>query len=143
VETVSGIEITLTEDRSEVHQKIDSLKDGWRVLLKGPKRSLDQNALMWARLQDLADQIIWYGQRLTAENWKDVCSASLRNAKVVPTIDGDGFVVLGLRTSEMSDDEMGVMLDLIEAFGAQNNVRWKAAKWLIEMANQQRTAKKS
>ena len=140
---MSGIEITLTEDRSEVHQKIDSLKDGWRVLLKGPKRSLDQNALMWARLQDLADQIIWYGQRLTAENWKDVCSASLRNAKVVPTIDGDGFVVLGLRTSEMSDDEMGMMLDLIEAFGAQNNVRWKAAKWLIEMANQQRTAKKS
>ena len=137
----TGFEITLTEDRSEVHRKIDALENGWRVTLKRPKRSLSQNDLMWTRLTDLSEQVIWYGHRLTAEEWKDVASASLRKSKVVPTIDGDGFVILGLRTSEMSDEEMANLIELIEAFGAEQKVRWKAPQWYNEMATKQRTAK--
>lgn len=86
-------------------------------------RSLEANAAMWATLNDIAEQVDWYGQRLTAEEWKDVFTAALHKSKVVPGIDG-GFVVLGLRTSKMSQRQMGELLDLIGAFGADKGVQW-------------------
>jgi len=77
--------------------------------------------LLWARLGDIARQVDWYGEKLRAEEWKDVFTASLRKAKVVPGLEG-GFVVLGLRTSSMSKQEMTNLLELIAAFGAEKGV---------------------
>lgn len=104
--------------------------EGTIVTFKAATRSLEQNARMWSMLSDLAAQVDWYGKKLTAEDWKDVCTASLRKARVVPTIDGDGFVPLGMRTSSMTVGELGALMDLIEAFGAQHGVAWshEAAK---------------
>jgi hypothetical protein len=47
----------------------------------------------------------------------------------VPGIDG-GFVVLGLRTSQMSVAEMAELQTLIEAFGAQQGVRFSAPEYM-------------
>lgn len=104
--------------------------EGTIVTFKAATRSLEQNARMWSMLSDLAAQVDWYGKKLTAEDWKDVCTASLRKARVVPTIDGDGFVPLGMRTSSMTVGELGALMDLIEAFGVQHGVKWshEAAK---------------
>lgn len=95
---------------------------GTRVEFKAPRRSLSQNALLWARLTEIARQVIWYGQKLSAEDWKDVFTASLRKARVVPGIDAGSFVPLGMRTSDMTKHEMGELLDLIDAFAAEQGV---------------------
>lgn len=95
---------------------------GCIVEFKAPTRSLEQNARMWAMLTDVSRQVVWYGKTLTPEDWKDVFTASLRKARVVPTIDGDGFVPLGMSTSKMSKAEIGTLMDLMEAFGAQHGV---------------------
>ena len=60
----------------------------------------------------------WYGQKLTAEEWKDVLTAALKKEKVVPGING-GFVVLGQRTSKMSKDEFSELIELTHAFMAE------------------------
>jgi hypothetical protein len=98
--------------------------DNLVVTFKEPSRSLEQNALMWGMLSDVSEQVNWYGKKLSAEDWKTVFTASLRNTRVVPTIYGDGFVPLGMSTSKMSVKEMTALIDLIEAFGAQHNVKW-------------------
>lgn len=92
------------------------------VEFKAPKRSLEQNARLWAMLGEISAQVVWYGAKLTPADRKDVFSASLRKARVVPTIDGDGFVPLGMRTSDMSKAEFGALMDLIEAFAAERGV---------------------
>jgi len=74
-------------------------------------------------LTEVAHQVDWYGQKLTPEDWKDVFTAALRRARVVPGIDG-GFVPLGMRTSDMSKGEMSALFELIEAFGAERGVRF-------------------
>lgn len=94
------------------------------VTFKEPTRSLEQNAKLWACLTDVANQVDWYGKKLTAEDWKCVFSASLRNTRVVPTIDGDGFVPLGMSTSKMSKAEMSALIELIHAFGADRGVEF-------------------
>lgn len=101
---------------------LDAAPDGCVVEFKERTRSLEQNARMWAMLSDVSAQVDWYGKKLSAEDWKTVFTASLRNTRVVPTIDGDGFVPLGMSTSKMSVAEMAALMGLIEAFGAQRGV---------------------
>lgn len=86
-------------------------------------RNAEQNAKMWAVLTDISDQVDWYGQKLTKENWKDVFTAALKRLKVVPGIDG-GFVVIGAHTSTMTIAEMSEMIEFATAFGCQHQVRW-------------------
>lgn len=91
---------------------------------KPEKRSSAQNRLMWAALSDISRQVDWYGEKLSAEDWKHVLSASLKKQRAVPGLDG-GFVVLGLSTSKMSKDEMSELLELALAFGAQKGVEFE------------------
>lgn len=101
---------------------IQGLPDGTRVEFKAPRRSLDQNALLWALLGDLSRQVEWYGTHLSADDWKDVLTASLRKARVVPGIDPGTFVPLGMRTSDMTKAEFSDLIELIRAFGAERGV---------------------
>lgn len=93
-----------------------------RVEFKGPKRSIPQNDLMWSRLTEISEHVVWYGAKLSPDDWKDVFSASLRKARVVPGLDAGSFVPLGMRTSDMSKEEMTALLDLIDAFAAEHGV---------------------
>ncbi len=95
-------------------------------------RSLQANACMWASLTDISRQVVWHGHKLDPTEWKDALSAGLKAQKVVPNIDGNGFVVLGARTSRMSIKEMSDMIELCFAFGAQNGVKFTAPKWMDE-----------
>ena len=62
---------------------------------------------------------------MNRREWKHVFSAALKKQEVVPGIDG-GFVVLGLSTSKMTKAEMCDLQTLIEAFGAEREVRFSA-----------------
>ena len=88
-----------------------------------PKRTLEQNRKLWPMLHDVANQVEWYGQKLTAENFKDMFTAALKKQKAVPGIDG-GFVVIGGHTSKMNKQEFSELLELIAAFGAEHGVEW-------------------
>jgi len=88
-------------------------------------RSLEQNRMMWANLEDIAQQVVWYGDKLTKDEWKDVLTAALKKQKVVPGIEG-GFVVLGARTSKMTVPEMTELIELSTAFGTQQGVKFRA-----------------
>ena len=88
-------------------------------------RSLEQNSRLWAMLDEISDQVDWYGRKLTPEEWKHVFTAALKKQDVVPGIDG-GFVVLGQSTSKMTKAEMCDLQTLMEAFGAEKGVRFSA-----------------
>ena len=119
----------------QAHQAIETawthakvwLMAGHRLTLevRPEKRSDAQNRRLWAMLADISAQVDWYGQKLTSEEWKDVMSASLKRTKVVPGLDG-GFVVCGQSTSRMTRAEMCELQELMEAFGAQQGVKFMA-----------------
>lgn len=88
------------------------------------QRSLPQNDRMWSMLHDIETQVLWHGQKLIDTEWKDVFTAALKRQKVVPGLDG-GFVVLGTSTRKMTKAEHGELQDLMEAFGAQQGVKFR------------------
>lgn len=87
------------------------------------QRSKAQNRLLWSRLNDLSEQVCWYGQVLTPEDFKHLLTAALHSERVVPGVNG-GYVVLGQSTSRMSVAEMQDLLMLIEVFGNERDVVW-------------------
>lgn len=97
--------------------------DGMVVEIRAKSRSLDQNARMWAMLTDLSRQLKWCDRDLSPADWKCLMTAHLKRHETVPGIDG-GFVVLGAYTSQMTVRDMSDLIELMFAFGAENDVEW-------------------
>lgn len=110
--------------RAYAAKKLAEAPADWIVTIAPPTRTLDQNAKLWPMLQDVSRQVIWHGLRLTPDDWKDMFTAALKNLRVVPNIDGTGFVALGQRTSTMSKRTFSDLVELIYEFGAQHGVAW-------------------
>ena len=93
-----------------------------KIIVKN-RRSIGQNALMWALLGDISRQVEWHGQKLSKKDWKWIFTAAIRRQRMVPALDG-GVVYLGEPTSGMSKKEMTDLIDLILSFGADHDVAW-------------------
>lgn len=116
---------------------------GSRIEIKGPQRNRDQNAAMWAKLGDIAEQVRWPRRNpetgemtpmlLDAESWKLNFLDALRRSydddrkllDLVPNIDGTGWVNVGqAHSSDLTVPEMSDLLSIISAFGDQHGVEW-------------------
>jgi hypothetical protein len=118
---------TLVLVSPEIRQKAArwaaKLPEGTRVDFKEPKRSLPQNARFWAMLTDVATQLKWHGLTLSTDDWKLIFLDALkRELRMVPNLDGSGFVNLGRSSSDLSKGEMADLITLIEQFGANHGV---------------------
>ena len=110
-----------SEARRNASQSVMQAPEGYCVTVSEPTRTLEQNALMWPLLACLSKQVLWYGVRMSDEDWKDMLTASLGKQRSAPGIDG-GFVVFGERTKTYSKSQFSELIELIYAFGAQHGV---------------------
>lgn len=111
--------------RIQAHKAVDAAPAGSVVEISLPSRTLPQNARLHAMITDVSRQVEWSGAKRNVEAWKDIFTAALRSANhgldVVPGING-GFVLLGMHTSRMTKAELGDLMTLVEAFGAEHGV---------------------
>lgn len=115
--------IRTDEDRKRAAEWATKAPPLTRIEFKRAKRSIPQNARFWAMLSDIAEQLAWHGVKLTPDDWKLVFLDALkREMRMVPNIDGNGFVNLGRSSSDLSKDEMTALIELIAAFGAKHGV---------------------
>lgn len=91
---------------------------------KDATRTLEQNAKMWPMLEDISKQVEWYKNWLTQDEWKDFFSAIILKQKVVPNMEGTGFIAVGGRTSKMGKKMFSDMIELMYAFGSEHDVIW-------------------
>ena len=95
------------------------------------RRSLEQNALMWSRLTDLANQLEWpvdgRMQKISPEDWKDVLTAGLKKSQRVAQGAEGGCVILCSHASRMTVGEMKEVRDVVEYIGANHNIQWSIA----------------
>jgi NinB protein len=98
---------------------------GTRVTFQEPKRTLPQNDMLWKLLTDIAAQKQHCGRKYPPDAWKAIFMHALgREMKFVPALDGQGFIPLGLSSSNLSKAEMSELLEMILAYGAENGVTW-------------------
>lgn len=117
------IPLNSAADRERAGRYVAKAPPGTRVEFKAIKRSLPQNDRMWAMLTDVAEQVLWHGVKLRPDDWKLIfLDAMKREMRMVPNLDGDGFVNLGRSSSDLSKAEMTDLIELIFAFGANHDV---------------------
>lgn len=94
--------------------------------IKAGKRTLPQNDRLWAMLTDVAQQLVWHGKKLRPDDWKLVFMDALkRELRIVPNIDGTGFVNLGRSSSDLTKQEMSDLIEIIFKFGAEHGVEFQ------------------
>lgn len=116
------------------------------IVIQEPKRTDEQNSLMWVLLHTVAEQVGWRkarwrgdqmleegryvalvedpaAARLSPEQFKDVLTAALKSPQLLGGVDG-GVVAVGMSTSRMNKRQVSELIELIYAFGAQHGVEW-------------------
>ena len=81
--------------RSNAVEAVRNAPAGYRVEIKPPTRSLEQNSALWGILQAFADQLTWpvNGEmvKLTSEEWKTITTAAFRkeSGRIAMGLDGE------------------------------------------------------
>jgi hypothetical protein len=119
------VQIKADADRSQIATWARNVPVGTTVEFRAPRRSNDQNALMWSLLGQISQQVEWCGKKRSPEDWKDLTTAALRHAEFVPGITPGTVVPLGMRTSQMTKQELGDLIESLYAFGAERGVRFR------------------
>ncbi len=92
-------------------------------------RSLDQNAMLHAICGDIARQKQWAGHTLDTEAWKRLLvdawarTEGRQQGRVVPSLDGQSVVNLGIQTRRMKVGEMADLITFAQAWCVENDVR--------------------
>lgn len=100
-----------------------------KIVIKDQDRSGEQNKKLHACLSDIAEQVEHAGKKWDVLIWKRLLTAAwLRESgeqpQLIPAIDGNGFDVVYERTSQLSVKQCASLLEWIQAFGAEHQVRW-------------------
>lgn len=123
--TRAVVQIKAQADRNLIARWAGNVPEGTTVEFRAPRRSLDQNALMWSLLQQISKQVEWFGKLRTPEDWKDLATAALRGAEFVPGITPGTVVPLGMRTSQMTKEEISELIESLYAFGTERGVKFR------------------
>jgi hypothetical protein len=96
---------------------------GSRVEIKGPVRTVNQNARLWAMLTEIAEQKTWHGLTLSTNDWKLLFMNALgREGRIIPNMDGNGIVQLSHSSSDLNRSEFSDLFEIIHAWAAREGV---------------------
>ena len=112
-------------DRDKASRWCQGVATGSKVVFHGPQRSIDQNSALWAALGDIARQRDYHGLKLSPDDWRLLfLDAVDRETRMVPNLDGTGFVGLGRSTSALSKEEFSGLLSIVYEWGNRNGIEW-------------------
>lgn len=115
-------------DRGKVLGWLKRCALGYRIEVKEPKRTDEQNDRFWAMLGDIAKQATINGRRFDPEAWKCIFMKAMgREANFLPTLDGSSFFPTGFRSSDLSVREMSDLQTFMEAWAAEQSIILKGA----------------
>jgi hypothetical protein len=118
-------------NRRDIIDMVAAAPIGSRLTLRGPRRTLEQNALMWVLLTAFSDQVEHFGRKYDAETWKAIFMNALgKEIEFVPSLDGESIVALGYRSSELDKADMADLVTLILAEGDHRQVDFDEARRL-------------
>lgn len=96
--------------------------DGAVMEITAPRRTIDQNARMWAMLAAIS-RAKPEGRTLTPDVWKALFMHALdHEQRFELALDGRGFVPLGFRSSRMSKAQMGDLMTVIDEYAARHGI---------------------
>lgn len=90
--------------------------------ISAPARSSEQNARLWAALSDVS-RAKPQGRDLPPEIWKSLfMSQAGFKPRFEPSLDGNGVVPVGYKSSRLTKAEFSDLLECVNAFAAEHGI---------------------
>ena len=117
-------------------QCIDQAPIGWMVIIQEQVKKREQEEKYHAMIGDIAKQCKFLEQKLDKDDWKRILIDAFGRVKaaegnplkgwgrIVPSLDGTGFVQLGVQSRGFSKSIASEFIEHLYAFGAENDVKW-------------------
>lgn len=117
----------LRGNRGFAHRLVDGAPEGSVMEIKPPRRTLDQNAKLWATLTEISAAKP-EGRHLTPDVWKSLFMHALDHAqRFEMALDGKGMVPVGFRSSRMTKAQMADLIEFVNAYAAEHGIELKDA----------------
>lgn len=114
----------LGRNRDRAIRLVQAAPDGSVMRVSPKTRTLDQNAKMQAMLTDISVSKP-QGRSLPPHVWKCLLMDDIgHKPRWEPSLDGDGVVNTGYRSSRMTVAEMSDMIERMYAFGTEHEIVW-------------------
>lgn len=92
------------------------------VRFSKPGRTIPQNDRMWAMLTQVSAKMEHQGKRYTTDQWKQLfMHACGHEVHFMPGLSGEPFPA-GFRSSNLSKEQMGELMEFMEAWCAEQGV---------------------
>jgi hypothetical protein len=109
--------------RDVAHRIVSAAPAGSILNVKSPKRTVDQNAKLWAMLSDVS-RAQPLGRKHPPETWKALFMNACGYAvQFEMGLSGEPFPI-GFRSSRLSKEQMSELIEFILAWGSENAVAW-------------------
>ena len=119
-----GQTIILRNDytRVQAHRLIEQAPQGAVLNIRAARRTVDQNALMWALLSEIS-RAKPEGRTLTPDVWKSLFLHALDHSqRFEMALDGKGMVPVGFRSSRLSKEQFSALIDTIHEYAARHGI---------------------
>lgn len=113
------VKFTLTADRSRVKHIIDISPDGWVVEVREPSRTKDQNALYWATLHDLSENVKIDGKQYLATVWHKYFKERFLPGRIIELPYGH-IVEAEPSTADLTKEQFSEFIEQVMAFYHSN-----------------------
>lgn len=121
--------LTSANERKKACDWVMRAPPGTRVTFQASKRTIDQNSRMWAMLTEIAQKVPHHGIKLSAADYKLIFLSALKQEmRIVPNLSGDGFVNIGVSSSDLSKSEMSDLIELLNLFAAERGLTFSWEK---------------
>jgi hypothetical protein len=109
-------------NRERAKRMIDQAPARALVNIRPETRSNEQNALMWCLLSEIS-RAKPEGRELTPEVWKSLFLHALgHDQRFEVALDGRGVVPVGFRSSRLTKEQMGDLIEMVHEYGARHGV---------------------
>jgi hypothetical protein len=112
-------------DRDKASKWAQGVTIGSKVVFHGPGRTIPQNDALHAAIGDIARQRDYHGLKLQDWEWKLLFLDALdREIRMLPNLDGTGFINVGKSTASLSKEEFSGLLCIVYEWGNRNGIKW-------------------
>ena len=109
------VKFALTADRSRVLQMIALAPDGFIVEIHPPSRTLEQNALYWSTVHEVAENVTLDGKRFTPQVWHIYFKQRFLPGRIIELPNGQ-IMEAEPTTTELTKEEFSEFIEEVIQF---------------------------
>lgn len=126
--------------RANCLEAVRTAQDGYMVTISEPTKKRIQEEKYHAMIGDIAKQSLFMGQKCDIDDWKrllvDAFAKVMRDAgtplhhdgRVVPSLDFERVVQLGIQTKDFYVKEAADFIEYLYSYGADKGIVWTEPK---------------